>query len=299
MMMMRESVSSVEHLRISPTARLVAYCRSFSNIPYAEQISKVVRGEEFARQLFLDDFDVMTKYSAVLLEARYKCFDRMLKDRSSVMEFAVGTSVERGLCITSAADKMYVGTDLAEVVEGAKHIMREIGAGVRPNLHLEPVNILSYVEIVHAARHFQERRNIMIVHEGLWMHLTLDEQSTAATNIRRILARYGGTWVTPDIIDRESNEHFNHLLGPQMEPAIVRTNRTGAEITGRLVENNFFETRMCAVEFLRKAGFEVSLYPLVEDFNDLKSGLKLLDMDERGRAESALRQKFLWVMTPI
>src|SRR5882724_7937139 len=52
-----------DHHRISPTARIAAYFRSFSDIPYAEEVSKVLRGEEAARQhIHHDDLDFVTSY---------------------------------------------------------------------------------------------------------------------------------------------------------------------------------------------------------------------------------------------
>lgn len=291
------AVGSGDHHRISPTARIVGYFRSFSDIPYAKEASKTLRGEEAARQMYQDDLDLVTRFSGPLMEARYKCFKRFIDAHSNVLELAVGTSVERGLSISDDPNKFYIGTDLPEMIKESKAFLKKISKKRRTNHHLEAANVLSYEELNAAANHLGVRRDVLIINEGLWMYLTAEEQVVCAENIRRILEHYGGKWVTPDIIDSESRKQLISSLGPEMSFAIPRMMRGVANLTGRDLENNFFANRQDAIRFFQTSGFEVNQYPLVDNLGSLTSITKLWGERERGFYEPALKQRLVWVMS--
>lgn len=286
-----------DHDRIIPTARLLAYLRSFSDIPYAKEASKILRGEETAREMYDGDFDLMTKFASPWAEARYKCFNRFIGEISNVFELAVGTSVERGLSISDDPDRIYIGTDLPGMIDESVAFFNGINERARTNHYLEAANALSYEELSAAASHFGVRSNVAIINEGLWMFLTTEEQLVCAENIHRILQRYGGKWVTPDITDLESNERFISSLGPEMRSAAPRIMQRIAALVGRDLEKNYFANRREAIRFLKESGFEVNQYPMVDSFDCLTSASKLWGERERRFYEPALRQQMVWVMS--
>jgi hypothetical protein len=292
-----DATDRVDHNRTIPTARVVAYFRSFSDIPYAKQTSVALRGEQTAREIYDDLLAVMTIFGGPFFEARYNCFNRFIDVRDNILELSVGTSVGRGLSISEDPRKFYIGTDLPEMIDESRAFFREIDGRIRGNHYLEPANVLSYDELIAAARHLGSRREMVIMNEGLWTYLTTEEQIVAADNIRRLLERYGGEWVTPDIWDLESNEQFISSLGPELRSAMPIIVQRASNLTGRDLEENYFADRHQAIRFFQRAGFEVEQHPMIEDLRNLTSITKLWGERERSIYGPALQQQRVWVMS--
>jgi hypothetical protein len=289
--------SKVDHQKIIPTARMVAYFRSFSDIPYAQKTSKALRGEETAKQIYNDDFDLATRLIGPFLEARYKCFNRFIDAYRNVFELAVGTSVERGLSVSDDPDKTYIGTDLPEMIKESKAFFKKIDNRRRTNHYLEAANVLSFEQLNAAASHFTAKRDVAIINEGLWGYLTTEEQAVCAENIRKILTRYGGKWITPVISDLESNEQFLYSFGPEVRLAMLRMRQRVVNLTGRELEKNHFANRQEAIKVLKKFGFAVSLYPRVDNLACLTSIRKLWGEREREIYEPVVGRQLVWVMS--
>jgi hypothetical protein len=86
------------HDKISPTAKLAAYFRSLSDIPFSKEIAEAVQAEQAARQMLGDKIVMMAKFQAPNIEARYKTINAGLKEIAPevVIEFACGL-LPRGL----------------------------------------------------------------------------------------------------------------------------------------------------------------------------------------------------------
>lgn len=291
------ALAPADHDRIMPTARMVAYYRSFSDIPYAQQAAAALGAEEAARNILGDDLDIMTRFSGPILEARYKCFDRFIAAHRNVLELAVGTSIERGLTISSHPTNAYVGTDLPQMIQSTRILLNEVCPQESSNHHLVAANVLSLEELNCAVEHFDRGGDIQIINEGLLLYLTVDERRTCAGNIRSILAQYGGRWITPDIIDRESTARFVSQMTPDLKSAFHRTLDRIGHLTGRDIEKRFFNSREQAVDFFESCGFKVELFQMVKDTNNLASIGKLWGERERCLYEPALKQELVWVMS--
>lgn len=87
-----------DHNRISPTAKITAYWRSLSGIPYSKEIAEAVGAKETARETIGDTIVMMGNISPAMFEARYKSINRGLAKCgiTNVMELACGLS-PRGL----------------------------------------------------------------------------------------------------------------------------------------------------------------------------------------------------------
>lgn len=290
-------VTRGDHHRISPTARAVAYCRSFTDIPLAVRTSRALRGEQAARDLCGEDVLLAARLTAPYFEARYKCFNRFIARHAKVFELAMGCSIERGLSISDDTDKIYVGTDLPEVIAASRSLIDSIGAEARSNHYLKSANILLEGELREAAQYFGSAADLLIINEGVWGYLTLEEQMVGAENIRQILVTYGGIWVTPDIVDLESQEKFTASLRPEHRSAFNRISNRSEQITGRIFKKNLLPTRRDAVRFLQTAGFEVNHYPLVEDLRELSSLESMWGERVTAVLGPGLKEQLVWEMS--
>jgi O-methyltransferase involved in polyketide biosynthesis len=275
---------------------VVAYYRSFSDIPYAMETSKALRGEEAARQMFGDDLDLVTRLFAPVLEARYKCFDRFTRLYNNVLELAVGTSVERGMRISGDPDKIYVGTDLPELIAELRAFLDDIdGKKGKENFYLEGANVLSYEQLRVACAHFHSRRGVLVINEGLLIFLTMDEQAICAENVRKLLECYGGKWITTDITCESGLTPYSY--GPEVETALLRATEKHAHVTGRNLGRSRFSSEEAAIRFFQEAGFNVKRYPMVSDLGPITSITRLWQEPERRVYEHQLRQHMVWEMS--
>ena len=108
-----------DHAKISLTAKLTAYLRGFSDIPYAAEASELVHAREAFDQLLRGDDltrEDLTWYAPVL-EARAKSLDEMIRRSGvrQVLELASGLSL-RGLAMTAIPNLVYVETDLPDMI---------------------------------------------------------------------------------------------------------------------------------------------------------------------------------------
>src|SRR4029078_11228366 len=104
---------------ISVTAKAAAYYRQFSDIPFAQEIARLIGAEAAYGQILREhglERDKLTFY-APMFEARYKSISQLI-DKSGctqVLELASGYSL-RGLDLTRAAAVRCVEADLPDVV---------------------------------------------------------------------------------------------------------------------------------------------------------------------------------------
>ena len=210
---MTKTLPLLQHSKISPTAKLVAYWRQFSDVPYAKDVATLFGTERVYQDMFHNANDKLLKNNIMipLLELRYKCLFYTLLDMGikNVLEFASGIAL-RGLAMTENPDLTYVETDLPGLTEEKTKLLDTImsrhGLKTRGNLFFHVANILNYEEIEPALKHFQGNTPIAIVHEGLLQYLTHPEKRAAAINIHKILKQFGGVWLTPDL-DIKSRFH--------------------------------------------------------------------------------------------
>lgn len=285
------------HHKISPTARMMAYFRALSDIPYAKEVSEALGGTEAAKRIYQDDLGILTAFAGPLAEARYKCFDGFIREHSSTLELAVGVAVERGLRISDDPDKVYIGTDLPEIIKDARAFLERIDGSGRTNHHLEVANVLSFEQLDSATSHFGVRENVLVINEGLWGYLTAEERVLCAENVRQILERYGGRWATPDIADLETHEQSISCLGAEVRSAMSRVSKTITTVTGRDVERNCFSTRQQAVRFFHDLGFKVNHQPMADNLRHLTSTAKLWREQEGRCYAQMLTQMTVWVMS--
>ena len=282
---------NLNHDRISPTAKLVAYWRQFTDIPFSGDIANLFRVEDVANSFFKSSGqDAFEELLVPMLEIRYKCIQNLILKSAikQVLEFASGISL-RGLAMTQDTAMTYVETDLSGLTEEklsfVEDIMKKNSISERKNLFFHSVNILSETEIEKALQHFDPRQPLAIVHEGLFQYLTRAEKKQAALNIHQILRRFGGMWVTPDLDSRADREYklFNRESFRPIMDAV-------SHATGRDFVDNAFVDQTDIYNFFADLGFSVELTtqlnddlkissyknrPMSDDIHDILKGLRL------------------------
>lgn len=274
--------------RISPTAWSVAYRRTFSDIPYSQEIFeemekiRVKNGDpELPKEL-------KTPEISPQLEARYKLVNNLLRETGAeqIIEVASGFS-PRGLELSSNKNIEFVEVDLAGIMSQKQKIATAIKNEELPsNLHLEVGNALDLASLETAIKYFKSDKPIAVVNEGLMRYLNFEQKSAYAKNVHSLLKRFGGVWITPDITLKGIMDRENAIA--------KNKNKRIKKITGINIDLNCFENVDQAQEFFENLGFTIERHNFLEVVNELASPQRIgLPREE---VEATLKPTFVFVM---
>ena len=272
---------TTHHSRISPTAKLAAFLRAESDIPYCRQIAEMCDAEEISRTF---DPGFIANHRAYV-ELRFKSLNAFIRRLGfrQVLEFAAGVA-PRGLILSEDPSMMIVETDLPELLEEKRSIVKAlIPLSQRTKYHLHSANVLHTEEIWNAAGFF-EREPITVVHEGLFQFLTLSERKQVAENVRSLLKLFGGAWITSDVVIRESFERF------YPDTKQTSTLKRVTEVTGRSIAEDAFIDWEAATSFFNEEGFAVERLKQIDFVPEIRS--RVFDPQVLERIE----YEEIWVM---
>jgi O-methyltransferase involved in polyketide biosynthesis len=204
----------VEHDRdydpISFTARKVLQARArYTSIPLAGEMAAaagvgVLGGvRDRIRQLIWGD-----ARRGLYLQLRYQAISHALSayPGSAVLELAAGYST-RGV-IERATREAYIESDLRRLLEAKRQLVASMkGGSVGANHHFLALNVCDDGAMRQAGDcvgRLHLTLPVVVIHEGLLMYLTSDEQARARDNIAWFLrtCANGGAWITTDFSER-------------------------------------------------------------------------------------------------
>jgi len=280
---------------ISVTAKVAAYYRQFSDIPFAQEVARLIGADAAYEQILREhglERDKLTFY-APMFEARYKSLTQLIHQSgaSQVLELASGYSL-RGLDLTRGDAVQYVETDLPEVVAAKRGLLEDVRQqhAIRPSARhvVTAADALDLDQVRAAAAVFDRRQPVAVLCEGLIMYLSKTETEQLATNIHRLIGEFaGGSWITPDFTFRAEAR--------DLPPERVRLREAITGITQRQIDASAFEDGHDLTDFLGRVGFDVQVRSQIDETPSLSSiralGLSPASLE---RMRAVLR---VWVMT--
>jgi O-methyltransferase involved in polyketide biosynthesis len=277
----------VSHEKVSPTARGIAYRRAICDIPFAkdvyDELAKVMTPEEKEQMIALTS----EKDQALTpqFEARYKLLNRFLKESGSkqVLELAAGIA-PRGIEMTQDPEMTYVEVDLPGIVKQKKEIIESLEQQSKiqshKNLELVEGSALDSDVLAEATANFDEAKPITVIHEGLMRYLNFKEKAQVAENVRGLLRKFGGVYITPDITLKVFVDD--------------RVKNVVSKMIGMDINANAFESVEQAEQFFGDLGFEIEKHSFTEARNELVSPERLNLSEEQ--VDAALRDPVFFVM---
>jgi O-methyltransferase involved in polyketide biosynthesis len=270
---------------ISPSAKSLMLTKALTTIPFAKEAIELIWSgnlPQFAQER-LSSIDFILRL--IHFETRYWSIDEALSEIGikNILEFSSGYSF-RGLSLCKNPEISYIDTDLPQLMEGKKRLVREL---IRryctyslDNLILQELNVLdeeSFIEILHLF----PPGPIALVNEGLLVYLDEEQKRKLCTIIHKILSDRGGYWITADIY-RKKDEHSAITIDIFDEQ--------GMEFLAKHhVEDNKFESFESAENFFRNCGFEI--YKKIEVPPAQVSSRKLLGKIPRSKLEDLKSRK--------
>jgi len=277
---------------IIPTGWLTAYGRTFTDIPYSQEMFAELEGMRQKAGGSEEALTVMKDTNlAPQFEARHKLLSKLIGQTGieQVLEIAAGLST-RGLEITADEDITYVELDLPAMVADKRKIvaaLQEKGAvPERPNLFFEAGSATEQADLDNAARHFDDTKPLAVVNEGLLRYLSFDDKAKYAANVTSLLKKFGGVWITSDI-------SLPAIIYKEDDVMKGRRQKISA-ITGVNVTNNLFKDEADARQYFEGLGFSVESHSLLEVLDELTSPAKL--GMERDYAEAINASAVIFVM---
>lgn len=286
-----------DHSKISVTAKLVAYFRQFSDIPFSKEVARYIGADQAFQNLIRDDglssADLM-EY-APLLEARYKSIVRLILKSGirQVLELASGFSL-RGLAMTRNADITYIESDLDELTSEKIELVAEIRARYRfenyGNHHIAAANALDTDQLRAAVRPLRRDQRLVIVNEGLIQYFSVAEREALAKNVRDLLRECGGgVWITPDFTMKSDARNVSEER-KRLRQVIIG-------VTERSFYDAAFDTYEQMNAFFRDFGFEASLHNQLDGI-PLLSSVKALGLPSQ-ILEHAKTELKVWVLKAV
>ena len=278
------------------TAKLAAYYRQFTDIPFAAEAAGRIDAADAFEQLVRDhglNREQLSFY-APMFEARYKSITELIRKSGAtqVLELASGYSL-RGLDLTRHGAIRYVETDLAAVVETKRALLDDLrarhGIAKSPQHFLTVADALDTAQLRAAAAVLDPAQPVIVLCEGLILYLTKAETERLAENVHALLDDFGGSWMTPDfVLTAES---------PELPPERARLREAITGITQRQLDASSFEDAAALAAFLRRVGFEAVVRRQVDETPAFSSIGRLgLSPDLLERLRPALR---VWVMSAL
>jgi len=279
---------------VGPTAWMVAYSRSFTDIPFSKEIfDKLEAIRQKSGQAFIPE-DLKKPEIAPQFEARHKLIDRLILKSGikQVLELASGFS-SRGLSMAGDKNFNYVEIDLPGVMNEKKQVVKEIAADaslpIPQTLHFEEGNVLEKANLEKAARHFDKTQPIAVVNEGLLRYLAIPERAKVATHIHSLLIQFGGEWITSDI-------SLKRVMREEDKAHSERTEKIAA-LTGKDIVANYFETEEAAQKFFKDLGFTIERHSFMEARPELSSPARLNLLEDQ--VTGIIKDPVVYVMRAV
>jgi O-methyltransferase involved in polyketide biosynthesis len=251
--------------KVAPTAWLVAYRRTLSDIPLGGDIFGLLEKPDISD-------DLLRPRSAPQFEARYKLVNKLLKKSNTkqVLELASGLS-PRGLNEAKNFD-VYVENDLPDITKQKKSIYRallesDVIQSQPDNLYIVAGDVLKDPLFEQVTNYFNNRRPIAVINEGLMRYLNFEQKESLAHHIHALLKQHGGVWINPDI----------SLKSIQLSEDASNKGHVAkiSQLTGVDIASNRFENVDHARKFFENLGFIIETHSYLEVTNDLYSIKKL------------------------
>lgn len=287
------------HEEISPIAMFVAYLRTFTDIPFADEMAKQSEAEKTFHELAGEHSESLVREDPSW-EARYKLIDRIIRQSgiTQILEVAAGLS-PRGLAMSERADIVYVVTDLPQILSQVKSMTDNILMKLntrRSNLYFETANALDLDSLSKAANHFRQDKAVAVVTEGLFSYLSADERAVLARNVYSLLKIFGGVWITTEVTTRQ---HLKEAAQLDILRQRLSLASPISKSTGRNVEANLFADDSEMKRFFTDVGFAIKERLYSDVLADLSS-VKILNLSsqEIGQLEQGLRFFKALILTP-
>ena len=230
----------------------------------------------------------------ILIETRFQAMNRLIEQRADrqIVDLPCGYT-SRGIRL-SRQGRTYYGFDLPAVIDAMGPAVEGI-IGKNDAVAYHAVDATNYESL--EAAFAGDSRNLMVTTEGLLMYFVQSELEEVFSNIRRLLQKYGGSWV---ITDRAYFLYDKDVVAatlnndPQLTAMYAAVTNRAAATTADVKFNDsvFFDPNDDKVRaFIRRIGFELHEICMGDYLPE-----RITSLNTTPEAEPAVREVFRKMM---
>ena len=282
---------------VAYTAPITLYWLAKAGVPEAVEYVKYIDAEKIIKAEHILQYERVEKANKIYQEMRYDSLNDFIESEhyTNVMDLGCGVSPR---CLYMANKGInYVGTDLKEVVNVLNiYAPNFLNEDLRKYVNFFVADAASKSEMMEAAKGFDGK--ICIVEEDLWVYLSHDKQKAMLKNIRDILKKNGGCFVTSDFVaGKIFMAGCRTIYGDEDALIIAReTKKLYEDVSEIFFNDTMFRTEEEAIKFIEEEGLKVEMRPLFQNKPDIRSIRDLSNRDIEAISATA-QQKLLWVIT--
>ena len=283
---------------VSYTAYTSIYWLQDAGVPEAKEFSKAIGRNVYIARDSVKDYKRLVPVNRLYHEMRYTAINNYVvdKDYKNVMDIACGFS-SRGIFLARQG-RHFVGAEFKPIVMAAGN---KIKACLTPeeqkSVSYEVVDATDKESMTAAADTMDGK--ICVVMDGLMMYLDREQQAATLQNIRDILKKHGGAYVTFDFSARDFvKESARVVYGNEDADEIYRESAKIYEsISDADFEKSFFPNDEAATKFIEAQGLKVERRPVVENTDAVIYSAKKFNKGQKERLKDLEGKKLLWVIT--
>ena len=283
------------------TAQTAVRLMAEAGIADATEIVGALKKENTASAPVLNDPD-MVLGNAIVVEAKYRTMCRLfeMSGLKTNVDLPCGYT-PKALHLTEKGFR-FIGLDLPIVADEMKQII-PVMSKHPDRIAFHGVDATNYESLEAALR--DETGPLCITTEGMMMYFTENEASVVVSNIQKLLASYGGCWITPDPeFILQFFLTFRAVLGDDAVKKLMDSKNTATSqsdvsgLTNSLIVNpvQAGTSSETAEAFLRKYGLKPEKISLAEYMPELSVYGKL-SRNQIGAFKEAMRQCHYWKVT--
>ena len=283
---------------VTYTAYTSLYWLREAGVPEAAEFANAIGDKKVSlAKDTVQNYDELAPVNQLYIEMRYAALNEYIIQNGyrNTLDIACGFA-PRSLAM-SRRGIYFVGADLAPAIAEVKRILPECLSDKQKKFTEYAVaDSTDKLSLMQAADKMNGR--ICITMDGLMMYLSRNEQAAVLHNIKAILKKHGGAYVTSDFSAREFVKASTNVIYDDKNAQEIY--RRSAEIYEKTAsadfDKAFFANAEEAQAFIESQGLKVKRIPLFKKPVTLHCA-KGFNIEQYRKLETLKNETFLWEIT--
>ncbi|MBR6012669.1 MAG: class I SAM-dependent methyltransferase [Selenomonadaceae bacterium] len=282
---------------VSYTAPISLYWLAKAGVPEAIEYLQYINAESILKPENISQYERVERINKIYNEIRYSSLNNFIESENYKNVLDLGCGVSPRCLYTAKKEINYTGTDLKDVVNVlnvyAPNFLKD---DMKKYVRFVTADASNRNEMINSAKEFNGK--ICIVEEDLLMYLSRDKQKAMLKNIRDILKKNGGCFVTSDFVAGEIFMSIaKNIYGDEDALTLAKeTQKIYEDISEMFFNETMFKSKEEAVKFIEDAGLKIEMRPIFSGTPNIRS---IRDLNNRDieNINAMTQQKLLWIIT--
>ena len=288
---------AAEFEMVSYTAYTSLFWLREAGVPEAAEYAKATGKKQLLFSGEIKNFEKLRPVNTLYNEMRYTAVNQYIQQNGykNVIDIACGFS-PRGLYMPRHGIR-FIGAEFTAVAVNGNNYLKKC-------LKPDELDMSSYVvadatdeeQMMQAADMMSGP--VCITMDGLMMYLTREKQASVLQNIKAILEKHGGCFITSDFSTRDFVMGASKVVhGEENAGEIYRESaKVYEDLADADFDQKFFDSDESAKQFISAQGLKAQQIPLFSEPVGLHSE-KGLDKVQLRRLSDIKKARFLWLIT--